>query len=152
MTATGAHHTLHPGDVVLAERGDTLETLLGSCVAILLTDPRRTVGAMCHVVHSGAGHTTTFAEPALARMVQLLRARGIVPALCEAFVYGGGNMFPALVGDRHVGTGNAAWALQALARERIAVLHQDLGGAGYRRLRWTIGPGQPQLRTTPVTA
>lgn len=152
MVAAGTHHTLHPGDVVLAERGDTLETLLGSCVAIVLTDPRRSIGAMCHVVHSGAGTSTRSAEPALARMRQLLLARGIVPALCEAWVYGGGNMFPALVGEHHVGADNADWALQALARERIPVLHQDLGGTGYRRLLWTIGPDEPQLRTTPVTA
>ena len=41
----GPLHTLHPGDVVCAERGDRMETLLGSCVAVVLTDPRRTVGA-----------------------------------------------------------------------------------------------------------
>jgi chemotaxis protein CheD len=31
--------TLHPGDVVLGLRGDRLQTLLGSCVAVVLTDP-----------------------------------------------------------------------------------------------------------------
>jgi chemotaxis protein CheD len=46
-------YTLHPGDVACGERGDRLETLLGSCVAIILTDPRRTIGAMCHIVHAG---------------------------------------------------------------------------------------------------
>jgi len=43
---------LHPGDVALAERGEVLETLLGSCVALLLTDPRQTVGVMCHIVNA----------------------------------------------------------------------------------------------------
>jgi chemotaxis protein CheD len=35
--------TLLPGDVAVGARGMRLETLLGSCVAIVLTDPRRTV-------------------------------------------------------------------------------------------------------------
>ena len=43
---------LAPGDVAIGTRGDRFETLLGSCVAIVLTDPRRTVGAMCHIVHA----------------------------------------------------------------------------------------------------
>ena len=41
--------TLHPGEVALGERGDTLSTLLGSCVSIILTDPRRTVGVMSRI-------------------------------------------------------------------------------------------------------
>lgn len=65
-SATSSVHTLHPGDVVCAERGDRLETLLGSCVAIVLTDPRRTIGAMCHIVHcsralAGAPETSAYA-------------------------------------------------------------------------------------------
>ena len=52
MTFLPKLHVLHPGDVVCAEQGEQLETLLGSCVAIVLTDPRRTVAVMCHFVHS----------------------------------------------------------------------------------------------------
>jgi hypothetical protein len=48
---SGAVYLLHPGDVVCAERGDTLETLLGSCIAVLLSDRKRTIAAMCHIVH-----------------------------------------------------------------------------------------------------
>ena len=48
----GLVHVLHPGDVACGERGERFETLLGSCVAIVLTDPRRTIGAMCHIVHA----------------------------------------------------------------------------------------------------
>lgn len=40
--------TLHPGDVVLGTRGDRLQTLLGSCVAIVLTDPIERWGHVSH--------------------------------------------------------------------------------------------------------
>ena len=66
---------LHPGDVACADRGERLETLLGSCVAIVLTDPRRTIGAMCHIVHAsrpvaGMPDTTAYADRALATLYE----------------------------------------------------------------------------------
>lgn len=147
--------TLHPGDVACGERGDRLETLLGSCIAIVLTDPRRTVGAMCHVVHTGGesgrgAGDSQYGQAALLAMYRLLSARGIMPRLCQAYVYGGGNMFPALVGGGHVGERNARWARDALESAGVRVLLHDVGGSAYRKLAWTIGPGDPAVRAIPV--
>ncbi|MDE2276293.1 MAG: chemotaxis protein CheD [Burkholderiales bacterium] len=147
--------TLHPGDVACGVRGDRFDTLLGSCVAVVLTDPRRTVGAMCHIVHAthtpGLQRDSAWGDVALDLMYRLLRARGIEPRLCEAYVYGGGNMFPALFnrgGD--VGANNARWTIDALAHDGVRVLHHDLGGTTYRRLRWTVGPDAPQVVAVAV--
>jgi chemotaxis protein CheD len=148
-------HVLHPGDVVRADRGERLETLLGSCVAIILTDPRRTIGIMCHIVHARPAPPTAqancaFADVALDTMYGLLRGRGITPTLCEAYVYGGGDMFPELIQASRVGEANAHWALDALAADGIPVLFHDVGGRSYRRLAWTIGPGAPQVTAVAV--
>ena len=143
---------LHPGAVVLVQRGDRLETLLGSCISIILTDPRRTLAAMCHIVHSGRapadarGDATTHAEPALAAMFALLRPSGINPCQCEAYLFGGGNMFPQLYAQAHVGSNNTAWALAALAELGIDLVGQDTGGDAYRRITWAVGPDAPQVR------
>jgi chemotaxis protein CheD len=150
-----AVHVLHPGDVACASQGERLETLLGSCVAIILTDPRRTVGAMCHIVHSRAAPASApapdfYADSALASLYALLRSRAINPSLCEAYVYGGGNMFPQRYAHQHVGEDNADWALQTLARERVRVLSSDLGGNAYRRLSWVVGNTAPQVIAVPV--
>ncbi|RVT52283.1 chemotaxis protein CheD [Rubrivivax albus] len=148
--------TLHPGDVRLGQRGDRLGTLLGSCIAVVLTDPRRTVGCMCHIVHApparptGSPRDGAWGDVALDTMYTLLLAHGIVPGLCEAYVYGGGNMFPALVGGPHVGEDNAAWVCTALAETGIRVLHQDLGGRSYRRLSWTVGAEDPVVEAVAV--
>ncbi len=145
----GVPQTLHPGDVACGERGDSFATLLGSCIAVVLTDPRRTVGVMCHIVHTttntSAARDSTWGDVALDRMYDLLRERGITPQLCEARVYGGGNMFPGLFGSgSHVGANNAHWVLQALAHDGVRVLHSDTGGSAYRKLTWTVGPDAPQ--------
>jgi chemotaxis protein CheD len=148
--------TLHPGEVVWGERGDRLDTLLGSCVAIILTDPRRTGGVMCHVVHSRPAGSAAPAsgfhhgDAALGAMARLLRAHAIEPHLCEAYAYGGGNMFPGLYPQAHVGEHNARWAIDALAEAGIPLLHHDLGGNRYRRLSWAVGPELPRVVAVPV--
>jgi chemotaxis protein CheD len=148
-------HTLMPGDVVCADRSERLETLLGSCVSIVLTDRRRTIGAMCHIVHcrpaaAAAEVPGAYADTAVKTMYTLLRGRGFSPELCEAFVYGGGRMYPALAGESHVGENNGRWALERLAHDGVRVLFHDLGGARYRRLAWTIGPKPPEVISVAV--
>jgi chemotaxis protein CheD len=150
-----AVHTLLPGDVACADGGARLETLLGSCVAVVLTDPRRTVGAMCHIVHcrstgEAAGADGRDADSAIDALYALLLERGLNPRLCEAFVYGGGNMFPSIVDGPHVGDRNGERVLARLAADRVRVRVADLGGACYRKLAWTIGAGPPEVEAVPV--
>jgi chemotaxis protein CheD len=147
--------TLHPGDVVVVGRGDRMETLLGSCVAIVMTDPRRTVGAMCHIVHcrppvADGEETGAYAGGALRTMYAALLARGIAPSQCEAWIFGGGNMFPSVFARRHIGEDNANWAIDALARDGVRVIAYDLGGTVYRRLGWTVGSNAPDVVAVPV--
>lgn len=156
-----ALHVLNPGDVVVATRGDRLETLLGSCVAVLLSDPRGTVGAMCHIVHAcdpsasaPAGPLDTHhARHALQAMTLQLQRLGIVARLCQARVYGGGNMFPQRYASAgHVGDNNVQRVLALLAEAGIPVLAQSVGGTGYRRLSWVIGLAEPQCVVVDATA
>jgi chemotaxis protein CheD len=150
VCAQSGHDTfLHPGDVAMGLRGDTLQTLLGSCIAIILTDPRRTVGVMCHIVHvspamAGDENPCTHAGAALQRMHQILLKQGINAGMCEAYVYGGGNMFPKLVNGPSVGDSNAHWALDALHDMGVRVLSVDVGGPVYRQLSWTVGMQAPR--------
>lgn len=148
-------HTIHPGQLAIAERGDRMETLLGSCVAVIMTDARRTIGSMCHIVHatnpvSRHQESCAFGPLALSAMEALLLSRGLRPALCQAYVYGGGNMFPKNYPGGGVGERNAQWVLDALAGRGVQVLLQDLGGQVYRRLAWIVGPDEPQVTSVLV--
>lgn len=152
-------HTLLPGEVACAGRGERLQTLLGSCVSVVMTDRRRTVGAMCHIVHAGSGHggidraaalETAWGGPAMDAMHALLIRRGYQPHLCEAWVYGGGNMFPGQPARRSVGDANADWVIERLHRDGIHVSHVDVGGSGYRKLDWTVGPQAVQVQLVPM--
>jgi chemotaxis protein CheD len=139
---------LMPGDVALGQVGDQLKTLLGSCVAVILTDPRRTVAAMSHIVHVGQPnaanlHNTAYGVAALDDMFRRLHTVGVTPRLCEAYVFGGGNMFPHLITQNPIGNNNVSWVLHQLKHHRIAVVDQCLGGTGYRKVSWTVGPTEP---------
>lgn len=135
---------LHPGDVALAFEGERMGTLLGSCVAVILTDPRRTVGVMCHIVHAGNPPAanrgdTAFAVYAMQEMFTRLRTIGITPQLCQAFVFGGGNMFPDLFAHKHVGASNIEWVEDFLQSHGIEVVGGSTGGTCYRKISWTVG-------------
>lgn len=145
-------YELHPGQVALGRSGDVLRTLLGSCVSVILTDPRHTVGAMCHIVHTGHPSAsnrgnTAWGSEAMAELSRLLYGVGFAPRSCQAYVYGGGNMFPQLFTHHHVGASNADWVLGYLDHHKIPIVAQDLCGVGYRRLTWTVGPEAPQVKT-----
>jgi chemotaxis protein CheD len=144
----GAAVELMPGDIALGQTGARFKTLLGSCVAVVLTDARRSVGSMCHIVHVGLPnaenrHNTAYGVAAMHEMFTQLRSRGINPRMCQAYVYGGGNMFPQLFRAKHVGTSNVEWVLHYLDTHGVAVLDQCLGGNGYRKVSWTVGPQDP---------
>ncbi|MDY6948873.1 MAG: chemotaxis protein CheD [Pseudomonadota bacterium] len=148
-------HVLHPGDVVCVGRGSRLETLLGSCVSVILSDCNRTVAAMCHIVHpdrpiAGPGDLTRGAPGAIDRMYELLSARGMTPKLCEAWIYGAGDMFPSMFKHTHVGFRNAQAVLQRLDADGVTVTLQDLGGRSYRLLKWTVGVGLPAVTANAI--
>lgn len=143
---------LMPGQVAMGKVGDQLKTLLGSCVSVILTDPRRTVGVMSHIVHVGQPDAmnyknTAYGTVAMAEMVRLLYSAGFAPRSCEAYVIGGGNMFPKLFSRHHVGSSNVDWVLGYLDHHKIKVVKQDLGGDGYRKLVWTVGQSDPFIET-----
>ncbi|MBH2016558.1 MAG: chemotaxis protein CheD [Burkholderiales bacterium] len=152
-----ALHVLHPGDVLCLLSGGRMQTLLGSCVAICMTDPARRVGAMCHIVHSapprpGSERDTAFAEPAMRRLFAELRAHGVDPLACEAHLCGGGVM--SLVGlnpANLVGERNVQWARRFLASHHIPTHEMALGGAFYRKLSWEVGQGEPTVESLPIS-
>jgi chemotaxis protein CheD len=107
---------------------------------------------MCHIVHVGHPNlanrrNSAYGTVAMEGMFAHLRARAVNPSMCQAYVFGGGNMFPQLFTVRHVGANNAEWALNYLAAQGIVVVDQELGGNGYRKVSWVVGPDAPQVET-----
>lgn len=140
---------LRPGEFVTGGAGCTIRTLLGSCVAIVLWQPQRRVGAMAHFMlpaRAGRGQyapDARYGEEALWLMLRALAQREVAATECQAKIFGGANMFPHHHhGDApHVGRKNGEAARMLLAAHRIAVVSESLFGAGHRQIRFDVGSG-----------
>jgi len=75
---------------------------------------------------------------------------GIAAQRCQAYVYGGGNMFPGIVTGASVGDRNAQWAMDFLHDFGIEVLAYSLGGTWYRKVSWVVGRAQPQVENVSI--
>ncbi len=156
---------LLPGDYFVGAGQFKVRTLLGSCVSITLWDPVRRVGAMCHIMLSGrrggGRRDARYAEDALALMLAELAAYGVAAKDLQAKVFGGGNMFPSLVGrdgqlmasrDGDVGRRNGEVACALLAAHGIPVVSHSLYGNGHRRIQFDLTNGDVWSRQDQPTA
>lgn len=154
-TGQGRVQELMPGDVALGQVGDQFKTLLGSCICVILTDARRTVAALSHIVHvsrpnSDNARNTAYGSVAMEAMFQMLGSAGAIPSRCQAYVYGGGNMFPGHYVAETVGARNARWVLQFLKEQGIVVIDVDVEGSGYRKVSWMVGTTEPKVEMVAV--
>jgi chemotaxis receptor (MCP) glutamine deamidase CheD len=56
-------------------------------------------------------------------------------------------MFPQLFAREHVGEKNIRWTLEFLHAHGIEIVDKNLGGHGYRKVSWTVGPSEPMVET-----
>lgn len=137
----GDHYVSSDPDVVLT-------TVLGSCVALCLSDPQAGVGGMNHfLLPEGAGAEGGASRRYGAYLMEVLindvlKAGGRRDRL-EAKLFGGGRMFDALT---DIGSANADFAEKFLADEGIPVVSRSLRGAGGRRIHYWPVSGRARQR------
>lgn len=147
---------LGPGEFWFGGERTRIRTLLGSCVAIVLWQPLRRIGGMCHyllphrpVPEVDAAPDGRYADEAMALFMQQLRLSGTSPGEYQAKLFGGGEMFVDVpVGRRahDVARRNMDAARALLLREGFHVLAEDLGGRGHRNLVFDVWSGDVWLK------
>jgi chemotaxis receptor (MCP) glutamine deamidase CheD len=113
--AAAVVHVVHPGELAIGRRGERLETLLGSCVAVLLHDPEARIGALCHIVHGGE-------PPDAARRQTGNGLQGAIAGLAASTLAGVPAEMQAQLTRPMPATawaGPALFALQAMARSAL---------------------------------
>ena len=142
---------LHPGRLWVSAELCTVTTILGSCVAVCLWDPWLRAGGVSHYVlphWAGPGQCSPrFGNLAIAQLIEQMMALGSRrPDLC-AKVFGGARVLDCSPGEgTHLGARNVEVAREVLARERIPLIAEDVGGRGGRKLVFQTGDGSVQLR------
>lgn len=137
---TGRGPSLHVAQGEFGVSGDPglmLTTILGSCVSVCLWDGRARLGGMNHILLPGGGGTDLYQAAAGANAMELL-INGMLKAgarrdCFEAKVFGGARMIKA---SSDIGARNGSFVLEFLARERIPLTGQSLGGTQGRRVQF----------------
>jgi len=125
---------------VSADPDAVITTVLGSCVAACIRDPRTGVGGMNHFVlprppqHLAAGDPTRYGSYLMPRLIDELVAQGAHPNRLEAQVFGGGSPGAAYY---NIGERNVDFALDYLARLNIPTRNVSrVGQSGCRLEYW----------------
>lgn len=134
------------GDIVVGNGEESFSTVLGSCIAIMLHEPTKKLGAMAHILLPQRRVPTDenigkYADVAIPEMVEQLLKKGCEPRKIWAKLAGGATMFNAnsnfLIGDR-----NLSASREALQKLSIPVLATHCGGAKGRRALFYPGSGK----------
>lgn len=133
-----------------------LSTVLGSCVATCLFDPDVEVGGMNHFLlaepparHDASEVDEHYGVYLMELLINEMLNHGAAKSRLRAHLYGGANI---RAGMGAIGTANARFAREFLERERIALIHHDLGGTCARRVDFRPARGKARCRTVEDTS
>ncbi len=159
---------LYPGQLSASADPAEITTLLGSCVAVALFDPKTQMGGLNHYLLPEAplGEETNprYGSAAIALLRDSLRQLGASTQRLQAKLYGGSRSLGDASRTQRVGEMNCRFAREELARFRIPILLEDVGGDGgmkivlqthtfavdARRMREQTPPGLSLARSTRV--
>ncbi|CAB1369439.1 chemotaxis protein CheD [Denitratisoma oestradiolicum] len=148
-------HNINPGGwAVETER--PISTLLGSCVAVCLYDPKLRLGGMNHFLLPSISRSSNAdidvvlnGDYAMEVLVNALLDKGAQKRRLVAKAFGGGNIVSSIrmaIGDR-----NVQFAREWLGREGIPLLASDFGGPWSRKVICVPASGEAYCRRTPIT-
>ncbi|MBK8118948.1 MAG: chemotaxis protein CheD [Sulfuritalea sp.] len=146
---------INPGGwAVESERPIT--TLLGSCVAVCLYDPKLRLAGMNHfLLPSRAKSAGDDADVILAGdysmevLLNTMLNKGAAKQRIVAKAFGGGTIVTSIL--MAIGERNAEFAKEWLDREGIPLAAQDFGGAWSRKVIFTPDGGDAFCRRLPIS-
>ena len=160
-TSTTTEVFLKPGELWFGEGSVVVRTVLGSCVAITLWHPERKLGGMCHFMlpHrpgcSDGPPDGRYASEAMQLLLDDMRRHRTPPSEYEAKLFGGGRMFADAACGRNgsclrgVNEANVDIARELVARHRLRLRAEHLGGNGHREVLFDVAVGAVWIRHTP---
>lgn len=141
-----------PGEFYVTGEAMALTTVLGSCVSACIRDRELRIGGMNHFMlpdADGGGGSARYGSYAMEVLVNELLKLGAIRRNLEAKVFGGGAVLKNMT-ESNVGARNAAFVLDYLNAERIAIVGQDLGDACPRKIAYLPHQGRAMVKRLPI--
>lgn len=146
---------IHIGDLYASRAPAIVSTLLGSCVAVCLYDPKERIGGMNHFLLPGKADLKQF-DPsaryginAMELLINRIMAAGGEKSRLVAKVFGGANILPLISEEYAMGPKNIEFVLDFLRIESIRVISWDLGGVQARKVLFHTDTGVVFLKRLP---
>ena len=152
------------GELIIADTPTNVWTVLGSCVSVVLYNPRLKVSALCH---AQLAETDVFGKKtrgvldekyfdiavkddfryvgcSIKYMLEQFLARGINKNEICASIYGGANVIALFT--HKIGTINSIAAVEVLEKYGIRIIKKDIGGEKSRTIRHYSDTGVTHVR------
>lgn len=116
-----------PGEYFVTDHELVIMTVLGSCIAACIWDPKVRVGGMNHFMLPEGGNDTSgrYGSYAMELLINEMIKLGARRESMQAKVFGGGQVMHSFT-TMNVGERNTEFVLDYLATERIAVVSKDV--------------------------
>jgi chemotaxis protein CheD len=137
------------GDVATSVDPAEIDTLLGSCVAVCLFDPKLRGGGMNHIMLPGNARdarSTRFGVEAMELLINDLMKKGGVKRRFAAKAFGGATVLPGLK-FANVGDDNVKFVQDFLAIERIPLVAARLGGLSGVHVFFRTDTGEARVKS-----
>ncbi|BBL67889.1 chemotaxis protein CheD [Methanoculleus chikugoensis] len=120
---------------------------LGSCIALILHDQRRSLAGLAHIMlPESRGDTDRpgkFADTAMSALLEEMGKAGSTKSSITAIVVGGASMFEFSANSLNIGERNATAVKERLQEQGIRIEHEETGGkVGRSVYYWPEGKGR----------
>jgi chemotaxis protein CheD len=143
-------HYLQPGALLASAEPHVVTTIVGSCVAVCLTDATAGVGGMNHFLlphRVGSESSPRYGTIAVPLLIERVIALGARKHSLEAKVFGGAHVMGALSGrGGHLGEKNVELAFRLLWDAGIPVTAEDVNGERGRKVIFHTHNGSTWVR------
>lgn len=142
-------HTVGIAEVRLARPPDTLRTLVGSCIAVVLCDPHAKVGGMAHIMLPTAtepdGSRGKYADTGIDWLLDEVLQAGAMRSRLVAKLAGGAAVLGPKV-SLDIGRRNIEAVQERITKHGIPVAGSDLGGKHGRTILFDPSTGTVRIK------
>lgn len=141
---------LYPSSLYVSEKHELITTILGSCVAVCLWDPKTEIGGMNHYMlpfWNGKGLASPkFGNIAIEKLIQKMEQKGAARDTIVAKVFGGAAVLNTNTNVLNIGNRNIQIAENLLQFNRINITASSMGGENGRKIIFNTKTGEIRHR------
>ncbi len=144
-----------PGEFYVTREDEVIDTVLGSCVAACIRNPRLGIGGMNHFMlprPSGAGNdtwekvagrATRYGSASMEQLINSVLSAGGTRQDLEVKIFGGGRVIAKL---SDIGARNLDFVREFLQQEGLKIASEDSGDTCSRHVQYSPRSGRVRVR------